>query len=200
MFARFFKARCKPQYFALVPIRKRDTFDHFRLAFGQGSGFVDDQRVDLFHPLECFGVLDQHTCRRPAADADHDRHGGREPQRARTRDDQHGHRVHQAKRHRRLGAYERPHHKGSSRDKDHRGYKPAGYAVSQILYGRAAALSFGHHLHDPGKHRVVADLIGAHDKASGLIHRAADKSHSRLFGDGHRLAGHHRFVHRAAPI
>ena len=49
--------------------------DELRLAFGQGSGFVDDQGVDFFENLQRFGILDENAGAGPAADADHDRHG-----------------------------------------------------------------------------------------------------------------------------
>ena len=35
--------------------------DHFRLAFGQRAGLVDDQRVDLFDPLQRLGIPDQNA-------------------------------------------------------------------------------------------------------------------------------------------
>ena len=35
--------------------------DDLRLALGQRAGLVDHQRVDLFHALQRFGVLDQHA-------------------------------------------------------------------------------------------------------------------------------------------
>ena len=43
-------------------------------ALGQRAGLVDDERVDLFQPLERLGVLDQHAGLGAAPDADHDRH------------------------------------------------------------------------------------------------------------------------------
>ena len=70
--------------------RRHDRHD-LRLAFGERAGLVDHERVDLFHALERFGVLDQHAGLRAAADADHDRHRRREAQRARAGDDQHAH-------------------------------------------------------------------------------------------------------------
>ena len=35
------------------------------LAFGQRAGLVDDEGVDLLHPLERLGVLDQHAACAP---------------------------------------------------------------------------------------------------------------------------------------
>ena len=49
--------------------------DQARLALGERSGLVDDQRVDLLEDFQRLGVLDQYARRRPAAGPDHDRHG-----------------------------------------------------------------------------------------------------------------------------
>ena len=40
--------------------------------------------------------------------------------------------------------------------------------------GCPGALGLGDHLHDPGQHRVPADLVGAHDQRPGLVEGAAD--------------------------
>ena len=64
-----------------------------RPSFRQRARLVDDERVDLLEALERFGVPDQHAGSGAATHADHDGHRRREPQRARARDDQHGHRA-----------------------------------------------------------------------------------------------------------
>ena len=156
-----------------------DDRDDLRLAFGQRAGLVDDQRVDLFHALERFGVLDQHAGLRAAADADHDRHRRGEAQRAGAGDDQHAHRGDQAVGEARLRPEHRPGGKGDERDRDHRRHEPAGDLVGQPLDRRAAALRLRHHLHDLRQQRVAADLVGAHHEAAGGVERAAD--HARVF-------------------
>ena len=47
------------------PTRAGDDRDDLRLAFGQGAGLVDDQRVDLLHALQRLGILDQDAGRAP---------------------------------------------------------------------------------------------------------------------------------------
>ena len=69
--------------------------DQRRLALGQRTGLVDDQRIDLFKCLQGFGILHQHASPGTPAGADHDRHGRGEPERARAGDDQDGDRVQQ---------------------------------------------------------------------------------------------------------
>ena len=41
--------------------RRRDNRDQPRPALGERTGFIDDDRVDLFHDFECLGLLDQHA-------------------------------------------------------------------------------------------------------------------------------------------
>ena len=90
MLARALDAGGKAQHLVLVEaVRRRRSATTFGLAFGQRAGLVDHQRVDLLHALQRLGVLDQHAGLRAAADADHDRHRRREPERAGAGDDQH---------------------------------------------------------------------------------------------------------------
>src|SRR5437763_1073317 len=79
VFAQKLDARCEAKHLVLVEPRRGNDGDDFRLAFGERPGLVDHERVDPLHALERFGVLDQHAGPRAAADADHDRHRGREP-------------------------------------------------------------------------------------------------------------------------
>ncbi len=62
----------------------RDHVDQAWPAFGQGAGLVDHQRIDPLHQLQRLGVADQHAGLRATPGADHDRHRGREPERAGT--------------------------------------------------------------------------------------------------------------------
>ncbi len=93
---------------ALGEARRRHDRGHRRLALGQGAGLVDDERVDLLHVLERFGVLDEHAGLRAAADADHDRHRRGEAERAGTGDDEHRDRGDEAVGEARLGAPDAP--------------------------------------------------------------------------------------------
>ncbi|MCY1374507.1 hypothetical protein D9M69_618550 [compost metagenome] len=68
----------------------------YRVPFGQGSGLVDDQRVDLAQVLDGAGITKQHTAAGGLARCDHDRHRRRQPQGAGAGDDQHRHGIDQA--------------------------------------------------------------------------------------------------------
>ena len=177
-----------------------DHGDHLRFAFGQGAGLVDDERVDLFHPLQRFGVLDQDAGVGAAADADHDRHRRREAERARAGDDQHADRGDEAEGEARLGSERRPGGERRERGDDDERHEPRRHLIGEPLDRRARALRRRDHLHDPGEQRVAADLFRADDESAGLIERAADQLCAGALGDRHRLAGDHRFIERRAAL
>ena len=174
--------------------------DDLRLAFGQRSRLVDHQRVDLFHALQRFGVLDQHAGLRAASDADHDRHRGGEAERAGAGDDQHAHGGDQTEGHPRFRSEPGPGAKGDERHDDHGRHEPAGDLVGQPLDRRARALRVRDHLDDLGKQRVAPDLVGAHHEAAGLVERARDHLAADFLGDGHGFAGHQGLVERGAAF
>ena len=173
---------------------------HPRLALGQRPGLVDHQRVHLLEPLQGLGVLDQHARGRPLADADHDGHGRRQPERAGAGDDQDRHGRDQPIGEGGARPPDRPGDEGQDRDQDHRRDEPSGDHVRQPLDRRPAALGLGDHGHDARQHGVRADLFGPHHQGAGLVHRAADHLRAGLLRDRHGLAGHHGLVHGAAAL
>ena len=156
--------------------RRGNDRDHARLALGQRAGLVDDQRVDLLHPLQRLGDLDQHAGRRALADADHDRHRRREAERAGAGDDQHGHRGDQGVGERGAGSPDRPGDERHERDRDHRRHEPAATTVGEALDRRAACAAPRATMRDDARqHGVRPDPLGAHDERAGAVHRAADE-------------------------
>ena len=69
-----FQARGQPQQVLLSQPGGRDDGRHAGLALGQRPRLVDHQRVDLLHPLQALGRLDEHARPGALADGDHDRH------------------------------------------------------------------------------------------------------------------------------
>ncbi len=124
MFARRLQACRGGQQFRLVRARGGAQRGDARLAFGERTGLVDDERVDLLHELEAFGVADQHPRLRPAPDPDHDRHRRREAERARARDDEHGHRNHQRVGPLRFRSEHRPDDRSDDGNADHGRHEP----------------------------------------------------------------------------
>ncbi len=174
--------------------------DHLRLAFGQRARLVDHQRVDLFHALERFGILDQHAGLGAASDADHDRHRRGKPERAGAGDDQDADGCDQAERHPGFRSEPGPDAERNDSRNDHGGNEPAGDLIGQPLDRRARALRVRDHLHDLRQQRVAPDLVGAHHEAAGLIERARDHPATGLFGDGHGFACHQGLVERGAAL
>ena len=200
MFTRLLDARRVTQHGRRVETDERRDRDHLRLAFGERAGLVDHERVDLLHALERFGVPDQHARLRAAPDADHDRHRRREAERAGAGDDQHAHRGDEPVGEARLRPERRPGGERQKRDRDHQRHEPGRDLVGEALDRRARSLRGRDHLHDLRQHGVAADLLGAHQEAAGRIERAGDHLRAFFLGHRHRLARHHGFVERRAPL
>ncbi len=200
MFAGALDAGREPQNLALLKSCRGNDGDDLRLAFGQRPRLVDHQRVDLFHALQRFGVLDQHAGLRAAPDADHDRHRGGKTERAGTGDDQHADGRDQPERHPGFRPKPSPGAKSDDRNDDHGRHEPAGDLIGQPLDRRARTLRLRDHLDDLGKQGVAPDLLGAHHETTGLIERARDHLAAGLLGDGHGFAGHQGFIEGGAAL
>ena len=194
MFACAFEACRALKQFGFADTGSRDDFRYPRLALGKRAGFVNQQRVNLLHAFERFGVLDQDPLLGAATNADHDRHWRRESQRARAGDDQHGHRRDESIDEGGLGAEGRPGGEREDSDRDQQWHEPGGHLVGEPLDRCARALRGRDHLHDLRQQRIAADFLRAHDKRAALIQRAGDDLGAPRLHDGHRLAGHHRLV------
>src|SRR3546814_604850 len=80
MLGRPLDASGEPQQFALLMAGGGDDAGNRGAPFGQRPGLVDDERVDLLHSLQGFGILDEDAEPRAPPDADHDRHRRRQSQ------------------------------------------------------------------------------------------------------------------------
>jgi hypothetical protein len=189
-----FDAGCEPQNLALLKSGRRSDHDDLRPAFGQRSRLVDHERIDLFHPLQRFRILDQHAGLRAAPDADHDRHRRGKAKRAGTGDDQHAHGGDQAVCHSGLRSEQRPSRKGDDCDSDHERHEPPCNLIGQPLDRRARALRVRDHFDDLREQGVAPDLFGAHHETAGLVERAGDHPGAGLLGDRHRFAGYQGLV------
>jgi hypothetical protein len=148
MFAGPLKACRKPQKFVFAKARKGPNRHDLRLAFGESAGLVDDERVDLFHALQRLGILDEDAQLRAASDADHDRHGRREAERAGASDNQDRDGGDDSVGEARLRAKDRPGCEGGKGRDDHHGHEPGGDLIGEALDRRPASLCLRDHLHD----------------------------------------------------
>ena len=85
----FFQCRGQSQNGFLGLFAQSVHIGQLRLALGQGAGLVHDQRIDLGHAFQRFGVLDQDTRLRTATCGRRDRNRGRQTQSTGAGDDQH---------------------------------------------------------------------------------------------------------------
>ena len=186
----------KPEQFVLCHAFSRDDGDDRRLAFGQGAGFVDHQRVDALHPFEHFGVLDKHAGLGATPHAHHDGHRCGKPQRAGTGDDENGDGRNQRKSEARLRSEHHPRGECEQCNRDHKGHEPGCDLVGQTLDRRAAALRVRHHLHNARQHRIAPNLLGADNKRARTIDGATDHFCAYFLGDRHGFPGDQGFVDR----
>ena len=179
---------------ALTPTRRR-------LAFGQGAGLVDDQRVDLLHQLERLGILDEHAGARAAAGADHDRHRRRQPERAGAGDDQHGDGIDQREAHRRRRAEERPDDKGRRRRRSRRPARtrPRSTSTSRWIGARVRCAS-ATICDDLRQQRSLPTRSARMTKLPVPLTVAPVTLSAGALLDRHRLAGDHRFIDRAVAL
>jgi len=164
MLARALQACRKPHNFVLGKAITGPHRDDLGLTFGQSPGLVDDKRVNLFHALQGFRVLNEHAGLRAASDSDHDRHGSSKAERAGTSNNQNRNGGDGCKGEARLRTEDRPGGKSKKRHGDHQGHEPGGDLIGEALDRRSAPLRLRHQLHDLGEQRIAADLFGAHDE------------------------------------
>ena len=194
MFAALLQRGGEPQELLRVETVGRQHIHELGFALGERAGLVHDERGDFLQPFERLGVLHEHALLRAASDADHDGHRRGQAERARAGDDEHRDGVDDGVREPRLRPEPQPDDEGEHRNRQHRRHEDRRDLVGEPLNGRAAALGFGHHVHDLPEQRVAADALGAHDETAGAVDGAA----GHLVADGlfhrERFAGDHGFL------
>jgi hypothetical protein len=192
--ARLVDAGGNAQYVVRGERRQADHPREHRLAERKRARLVDDQRIDLPHGLERFGIPEQHAAGRSATAGHHHRHRRREPERARARDDQHRNRGEDRVGAAWFGANQPPDDRRHDRDADDGKNEIARDAIGQALHRRSAALRLRNHPNDLREDRLGPDLLRSHDHASGAVDRRADDTIPGRLPDRNCLAGQHRFV------
>ncbi len=208
---------------ARLPVRERDHVREFHLAVGERPRLVEDDHVDVADAFEHVAALEQDAVRRGDRRPDHRRGRGREPERARTRDEHRGGEDH----HRELedahaagdgaAADRSPHRKPADergerlreeppddrpdqRVDDDDGDEHARHPVDEPLDVGLARLGLPDALDDLSDRGVRADLRGLDAEDAVLVDRRADHLVARPLLDGDGLAGEHRLVDRRLPV
>ena len=172
----------------------------FRLALGEGSGLIDDQRVYFLHRFQGFRVADQDALPGAAAGAHHDGHGRGQAESAGAGNDEHSDRIHQGMRVPWLRAKHGPDGKGDHCRSQDRWDEVRSYPVGQPLDGGSAPLRLAYHFYDLGQECLGANALCFHYQAAGPVDRSTDHFVSGCFFYRDGLAGDHRFIDRAAPF
>src|ERR1035441_3617043 len=95
MFAGSLKAGDELEQVVFVDARLGNDGAQCRLAFGQGSRLVDDERVYFAKYLQRLRIADEDAGASPTTSAHHDCHGSGEPESAWTGNNQHSHGIHE---------------------------------------------------------------------------------------------------------
>src|SRR5688572_9074451 len=112
MLAGAFQTRSQSQHLTLVPIIGRKEADQLWLAFSQRPGLINDQRIYFPQHFYGFGIFEEHTCSSAFTHSHHDRHRRRQPERARTRDNENCNSIDQRVGHARLWSKRGPNPEG----------------------------------------------------------------------------------------
>src|SRR6266403_5249617 len=75
-----------------------------------------------------------------------------------------------------------------------------GDAIGESLQWGAAALGFADEFYDLRERGLAAAALGFHDETAAAVQRSAGNFVAERFFDGHRLAGHHRFIDGAGAF
>ncbi|MCG3146752.1 MAG: hypothetical protein PCFJNLEI_00186 [Verrucomicrobiae bacterium] len=157
---------------------------NFRLAVGEGAGFVENNGMEPGGGFEVLTAFDEDAGAGGAGDPGHDGGGGGQNQRARTGDDQHGDRAFDV-------AGEQIDECGEA---EHDRHEPAGEPVESALDGRFTLLGGFDELGDAGEGGVVADTPGFDDQRAGFVEGADEDFVAGFLVDRHTLAGNRRLV------
>ena len=144
---------------------------NLRFTFGQGTGFIKDQRVESAGALQGVGITHQHAKLGGATHAGDNRHRRRKAERARTGDNQYRGGDHQGIDNLRRRAEEIPDSRAQQRDAHYYRHKNGGDFIGQLTYFRLTALCLAHHADNTGQRGVSSHRTGGEQHAAVLHHR-----------------------------
>ena len=196
----FFHTGCDTQDFVSGQLCQRHDIGDFRLAFGNGAGLIQHDRVQPIGIFQVFGAFDQNTVFCSLAGPDHDRGRCRQAERAGTGNHHHGGKVHQSPREITRIKNEIPGSKGNDRQAHHRRHKIAGHDIGEPLDRRLGPLRRFDDADDLGQRRVFADFGRPKLERAQFVDCGADDRVADLLVDRNAFASQHGFVQCGGPF
>ena len=181
--------------FALFLFVVPDQIGHYRTSFGQSSGLVEDDGINLACGFQTLGIFDQNSQLCPFPDSDHNGSRCGQSESTRAGNDQYGDSCQQS-----LGksvgwSKEQP-GKESNECNQHNGRNEhRSDTVHQFLYRRLAALCILNHPDDVGQHGITPYLLSLETETAFLVDGAGIDFGGCLFPDRNRFAVQHAFIH-----
>ncbi len=173
MFGLAFSRRCERQLGTLVSIAEQDDIADPEPAFGQSTGLVEHDGVEIARPLERGAVADEETVTgaQRGADRDHQRNG--KPERVGASHHHHRHHTLNGKAGRL--AEQEPGGQRAEADDERNIGEPGGGTVGQILGARPRSLRLPHQVDDLGEIGLVAGRGHLDRHRPGAVDGAADR-------------------------
>src|SRR6266566_1451633 len=194
MLARALKSSRASKYDILRELPECDHLTECWPPLRERSGLVEHERVNVAQCLDRFGTAKENTQLCAATACDHDGNWRCKPERTRTRNDEHGNRVHQRVSQTRLRADDPPYDEGNDRDADDCRDEPGRDPVGKLLQGCARALRLTDERHDLREETVGPHMLCLDDERSSLIDRCTHHTIADALLNGQRLAREHRLI------
>ena len=169
----------------------RDEIGHLRFPVGQGSGLVENDRLNPRGDFQALSALEQDAVFRSASGPDHDGRRRCKTQGARAGDDENRYKVQDRRIQRGRRIEQNPGEKGQKGDADHDRDENGRDPVGHPLDGRLGSLSRFHELDDLRQGRFTPDFPGFKREGTRLVDRPADHLIPDPLLDGQALAGEH---------
>src|ERR1035437_8607180 len=171
-----------------------------RLTFGEGSGLVDDECVNLAKYFQRLSIANENACASPATGAHHDRHGRGETECARAIDDKNCDGVYKGMSKAGLRTGEEPDSKCDDGCNNYSGYKVRRHSIRQPLNRRPRPLRFADHLHNLRQQRVCANPLRADHESAGSVDGSRRDFRVFILFNRDGLSADHGFIDGAVAI
>lgn len=168
-----------------------------RLAFGEGSRFVEEDGVDASEALDAFSALEENAELGGAADGDGESRRDGESHGAGAGNDEDGDGDGEGAAGASRGTGEGPDDEGEGSNREDDGHKDGADAVGELLHGSFRGLRLLHEPQHLAEDAVGADGSGPVFEDAFVVEGATDDAIAGGARDGDRLTGDQRFIDAA---